>query len=135
MNAVNNETHKDELRKFGLITGGLLVGLFGLALPLVFGRHLTLWPWIIGGILAVLALALPAVLAPIYKYWMRFAHVLGWINTRILLSLVFFLLITPFGFLMRLLGRDPMARKFDKIATSYRVASTTAPRGNLKRPF
>ncbi len=135
MNAMNVETNKDELRKFGLTTGGLIIGLFGLLLPFVFGRHYALWPWIIGGALVIMALVLPAGLATFHKYWMRFSHVLGWINTRIILSLVFFLLVTPLGFLMRLFARDPMARKFDKQATSYRVASTTAPRDNLKRPF
>ena len=135
MSTVNTMPNKTELRKFGLITGGLIIGLFGLLLPWVFGRHHALWPWIIGVILVIPALILPAVLAPVHKYWMRFSHVLGWINTRIILSLVYFLMITPLGLLMRLFASDPMKREFDKNATSYRVASTAAPRDNLKRPF
>ena len=135
MNAVTIETNKIELRKFGLLTGGLLAGLFGLILPYIFGRHYVLWPWIIGGVLVIWALVLPAYLAPVYKYWMRVAHILGWINTRIILSIVFYLVITPIGLLARLFTRDPMARKLDRSATSYRIGSTTAPRDNLKRPF
>lgn len=135
MNAVTVEKGKEELRKFGLLTGGLIAGLFGLAFPFLFARPYPVWPWIIGGVLLAWALALPASLASIYKYWMRFAHILGWVNTRIILGFIFFLLITPIGLLMRLFARDPMARKFDMKATSYRVPSATARRENIRRPF
>lgn len=135
MNAVTVEKGKEELRKFGLLTGGLIAGLFGLAFPFLFARPYPVWPWIIGGVLLAWALALPASLASIYKYWMRFAHILGWVNTRIILGFIFFLLITPIGLLMRLFARDPMARKFDTKATSYRVPSATARRENIRRPF
>ena len=135
MNTVTVEKGKDELRKFGLLTGGLIAGLFGLVFPFLFARPYPVWPWVIGGALLAWALVLPASLASIYKYWMRFARILGWVNTRIILGFIFFLLITPFGLLMRLFARDPMARKFDAKATSYRVPSVTAPRENIRRPF
>jgi len=132
---MNIEMNRDELRKFGLTTGGLMSGLFGLIIPFALGRRYALWPWIVGGILAIWALVLPASLATVHKYWMRFSHALSWINTRIILGLVFYLMITPLALLMRFFSRDPMARKFDGNATSYRVISTTATRENLKRPF
>ena len=135
MNTVNTNMNKDELRKFGLVTGGIFIGLFGLIFPFVLTRHYVLWPWIIGGVLVVWALVFPIGLAPVHKYWMKFSHVLGWINTRIILSVIFYILITPIGLIIRLFTRDPMTRKLDRNATTYRVASTTAPRENLKRPF
>lgn len=135
MNTAIASMSKEELRKFGLVTGGIFIALFGLIFPFVLGRHYVLWPWIIGGVLVVLALIFPLGLAPVYKYWMKFSHVLGWINTRIILGIIFYLFITPIGLMIRLFTRDPMARKLDRSATSYRVASTPAPRENLKRPF
>jgi hypothetical protein len=135
MNTGTVKKSKEDLRQFGLLTGGLIAGLFGLAFPFLFTRPYPVWPWVIGGVLLAWALVLPASLASIYKYWMRFALILGWVNTRIILGIIFFLLITPFGLLMRLFTRDPMARKFDAKVTSYRVPSVTAPRENIRRPF
>jgi hypothetical protein len=68
-----------------------------------------------GGALAA-GLAAAAWLAPhhlawLYRPWMRFAAALGWANTTLLLTLVFYLIVTPTGVVMRLLGRDPMQRR------------------------
>lgn len=52
-------------------------------------------------------------LAPVYRWWMRLAEGLGWINTRVLLVMIFYLVVTPLGLVMRLFRRDPldMARR------------------------
>jgi hypothetical protein len=71
-------------------------------------------------------------LRPIYIGWMKFAFVLGWVNTRVILSVFFYLVITPVGLVMRLFGRDPMNRKFDRSAASYWVRRPEAP-ADLKR--
>ena len=55
-----------------------------------------------GGLLA------PAMLRVPNRVWWRFATVLGWLNSRILLTVFFFLVLTPAGFVMRLLGRSPL---------------------------
>jgi hypothetical protein len=62
----------------------------------------------IGGTLVVLALVAPALLRAPNRIWWRFAQVLGWINARIILSIFFFLVLTPAGIVMRLLGRSPL---------------------------
>lgn len=69
----------------------------------------------IAAVLSVLSVVAPSLLRPVYRGWMRFGEVLGWINTRIILTLVFFLVVTPIGLLMRLFGRSPMepARRGD----------------------
>jgi hypothetical protein len=123
------------LRKFGLTTGGIVAALFGLLLPWIFDRSLPLWPWIVCGILAALAVAAPTALGPIYRGWMKIGNVLGWINTRIILALLFFVVLFPVGLLRRLFGRDPMHRKLDAHADSYRVPSTPQLPKNLERPF
>lgn len=60
---------------------------------------------------ALFALTVPKLLEPIETVWMAFAHVLGDVNTKILLSVMYFLVFTPVGWLMRLFGRDTMNRR------------------------
>lgn len=50
-----------------------------------------------------------------YKSWMKFAHALGWVNTRIILTVVYLLIFTPVVLIFRLIGKDPMERKFKKV--------------------
>ncbi len=64
------------------------------------------------GLLLVLAgLLWPAGSVVFHRAWMRFAHALGYVNSRILLSLMFYLVFTPFGLMSRVLGRDPLRRR------------------------
>ncbi|MCI0557030.1 MAG: SxtJ family membrane protein, partial [Nitrososphaera sp.] len=62
-------------------------------------------------------------------------HVLGWINSRIILGFIFYVMILPIGLIMRLFGRDPMRRRFENRASSYRVQSKNQPNDHLERPF
>jgi len=124
-----------ELRTFGLGLGGMVAGMFGLVLPGVFGGGLSLWPWMAGGVLCLWALVWPAGLSPVHQIWMRLAQVLGWLNTRIILGVVFLLLFVPVGVALRLLRKDPMARRWDAAAGTYRVASQDRPRDHFERPY
>ncbi|MDH3901107.1 MAG: SxtJ family membrane protein [Gammaproteobacteria bacterium] len=83
------ELDKPGLRKFGLITGAIVVGLFGLLLPWLLDHHWPVWPWVVAAALWVPALVFPAVLKPVYRGWMKFGAVLGFINTRLILGLFF----------------------------------------------
>ena len=125
---------KKGLREFGLITGALLVGLFGVLSPWLFHLRFPIWPWIIASILWGLALLVPMGLKSIYYGWMFIALIIGWINTRILLALVFYLIITPMGLIMRLLGKQPM-RKFPSSVTSYRQLTPNRSSQHLEHPF
>ena len=53
----------------------------------------------------------PIILRPVFKLWLKVAHAIGWFNTQLLLSIVFILIFTPTGLVMRLLQKDPMKRK------------------------
>jgi preprotein translocase subunit SecY len=123
-----------ELRKFGLVTGGMLILFFDLLIPWIWGFSMPLWPLIVAGVLASMALAFPASLGPVYKVWMRFAEALGWVNTRIILSVIFFVIFFPFGLIMRMFN-DPMRRKLDASADSYRLPSNPTKPDNMERPF
>ncbi|MDP3732510.1 MAG: SxtJ family membrane protein [Candidatus Omnitrophota bacterium] len=67
----------------------------------------------------ILAFASPALLKPIYILWMKLAFVLGWINTRLILFILFYLLFTPIGLVMRLFKVDLLERKIEKNKDSY----------------
>ena len=129
------ELDRKGLREFGLVTGGLLAGLFGLFFPWLLEFSLPSWPWVVGGVLCVWGLAAPMSLRPVHYWWMRLALLLSRITTPIILGIVFFLVFAPVALVLKLLGRDPMARKFDDDTTSYRVPSEKAPPEQLERPF
>ncbi|HZN04217.1 MAG TPA: SxtJ family membrane protein [Candidatus Polarisedimenticolia bacterium] len=122
------------LRSFGLLVGGVW-GLIGLW-PLVWRREPPrLWALGLMAVLVGLGLVFPQALRQPYRGWMALGHALGWINTRILLGLVFYLLVTPMGFVMRLFGRDPMRRGFDASAKTYRIGREARPGSHMRHQF
>lgn len=124
-----------ELRRFGLLFGLLLMLFFGLLLPWLWGRPWPRWPWIAGGAIWLWALALPGTIHYPYRGWMAVGAVLGWINTRILMSVVFYLVVLPIGLVMRMLVRDPLRRRLDRAAESYRVPAAADDPKHMERPF
>jgi hypothetical protein len=75
--------------------------------------------WSVGGAMLVLGMVLPVVLWPLERIWFYFAVALGWLNTRILLSVVFYLIITPTGWVMRLFRKDVLERQFRTSKETY----------------
>ncbi len=111
-----------ELRKFGFVmTGGFTV--IGGVVAWISGGIGTgpqvLWG-IAGAFLLLALIAPPAVMRPIQKYWMLLALGLGWVNTRILLTLMFYLVMTPVSLFMKLIGRDALDRKQDQRDSFWR---------------
>ncbi|MFA6449013.1 MAG: SxtJ family membrane protein [bacterium] len=79
-------------------------------------------PYIFGSLSAFFIFVrflVPSFMLPVFKAWMLVANGISWANTHILLTLAFFIVFTPLGLLMRLLGKDPMQRKFKNSAASY----------------
>ena len=129
------ELDRKGLREFGLTTGGIVAALFGLFFPWLLNISFPLWPWIVFGILGIWALIAPDTLKPIYHWWMKFGLLLSRITTPIILGVVFFLLLAPVALVMRIAGRDPMARKVESDIKSYRIASKKMPKENMEKPF
>ncbi len=129
------ELDRKGLREFGLTTGGIVAGLFGLLMPWLLGRPWSLWPWVVAGALAGWALLLPDSLRPVYRGWMRLGFLIGSVTTPIILGLVYFIAIVPAGFLLRWAGNDPMARRKKPTTHSYRVKSEVVSRDRMERPF
>ena len=129
------ELDRRGLRRFALVTGGMVAALFGLLMPLLLRHPWPIWPWVLFGVLAALGMTVPAALRPVYRAWMRFGLAMGRITTPLILALVFFLVISPLGLLRRLFLRDSIARGFDRCAASYRVSSHSREAKSLERPF
>jgi hypothetical protein len=132
---VNTNPDRQELRKFGLIFAGMFILIFGLLLPWIWDKSSPMWPWIVAAVFVAAALLVPMALGPVYRLWMKIGHVLGWINTRIILGVMFFIIFAPVGLLLRLLGKDMLKRRLDTSATTYRIASEHLPRDRMERPY
>lgn len=124
-----------ELRSFGLAMAVAFPAVFGLLLPWIFSARWPLWPWLLAAVFSGLALAAPARLGLVYRYWMRMAAVLGWVNTRILLFLIFCILFVPIGLARRLVAPDPMARRVDRRLPTYRTPSMKRDSNHHEFPY
>ena len=80
---------------------------------------------VIAAVLSVVAFAVPAVALRLYVGWMVAAFPIGWTVSHLLMGVIYYLLITPMGLLMRCFGRDAMGRKFNRTRDTYWVAHTT----------
>jgi len=124
-----------ELKDFGLIMAVMLMLMFGLVLPWLFSYSTPYWPFIAAVVFAVVALTRPVLLGPVNSIWLKISDVLGWINTRLVMGVMFFLLIAPIGILMRLLGKDTLDNKLSEQQTSYRIITKVRDKKHLEKPF
>ncbi len=124
-----------QLRNFGLMVGGIFAAM-GLWPVLFRGDDPRLWALVLAGLLVIPALVLPRSLGPVYRGWMAIGYVLGWINTRVILGVIFYGLFTPIGLVRRfLLAKDSMRRRFEPEADTYRVVRQPRPSSHMKRQF
>jgi hypothetical protein len=75
--------------------------------------------WGLGLVMAVLGMAVPAVGSALFRGWMAAGLPIGWTISHLILGVAYYLVLTPIGLLMRLLGHDPMSRRFDADAETY----------------
>ena len=87
--------------------------------PLLRGRPVRLWALPIGAAFAVITLLRPALLHSANRLWMRFGLLLNKVVSPLITGLLFYLVVTPIGFLMRRFGQDPLRLRFEPQAASY----------------
>jgi cation transporter-like permease len=121
-----------DLRIFGLVFGTAFGLMMGLGIPLLRHRQLLPWPWAVTAAVWLLAVAVPESLRGFHVLWTGFGRKVGLIQTRIMLGIVFFLVVTPLGWLMRLFRRRA---SFDPAARTYRVPSVARSPQSMERPF
>jgi len=123
-----------DLRNFGLLVGAVfaVVGVW----PVIFrAEAVRLWALVLAGCLGVPAVVYPKSLRLVHQVWMGAGHILGWINTRLILGFVYYFFFTPMAWVMRMMGNDPMRRSFVSDAESYRVVKQRRPASHLKQQF
>ena len=99
---------KKQLREFGLLIGFGFPILIGLLLPAITGHGFRVWTLWVGIPGLILGQTKPRLLYYPYKGWMVLGHALGWVNSHIILGLVFIFVLQPIAFIMRLTGYDPL---------------------------
>lgn len=75
--------------------------------------------WGIGAAVSVLYYAIPPIRKPLYLGWMYAAFPIGWTISHVLLGITYYLVLTPIGLVIRLLGRDPLERRFEPQRETY----------------
>jgi len=120
----NMKSGKKELREFGLTIGVILVILGGIAA----WRGRPVYPYFLSfGIVFIAAgIIIPTALKFPQKAWMGFAVVLGFFSSRLVLSILFYAIITPIGIIMRIFGKDVLDQRIDRSAGSYWKKRETA---------
>ena len=127
---------RNELKKFGIAFGVFLIIFFGLVLPYIFKKDVNIYYWIIpSGLFFLFGITVPVLLKPFYILWMTVTYYIGRINTFIILSLIYFVLITPVSFIIKLIKKDFMNRSFNKEADSYRITSEKTDKTNMEKPY
>ena len=118
-------------RSFGIVffVVFLLIALY----PLTYGGEIRIWSLIISIIFLILGLLNSKILAPLNKIWFKFGILLGRIVSPIIMGIIFFLVVTPIGFIMRLLGKDLLNLKYNK-NKSYWIEKN-GPKSKMKNQF
>ena len=118
-------------RSFGIVfcVVFLIIALY----PLTYSGDLRIWSIIISLIFLVLGILNSKLLAPLNKLWFRFGIFLGKIVSPIIMGIIFFLVVTPIGLIMRILGKDVLSLKYNN-NKSYWIEKND-PKSKMKNQF
>ena len=118
-------------RSFGVVffIVFLLIGLY----PLLNNNEIRLWSLIISVLFLILGILNSKILSPLNKIWFKFGLLLGKIISPIIMGIIFFLVVTPIGFIMKLLGKDLINLKFNN-EKSYWIEKS-GPKSKMKNQF
>ena len=118
-------------RSFGIVffVVFILIALY----PLIHNEEIRIWSLIISSIFLILGLINSRILNPLNKLWFKFGILLGKIVSPIIMGIIFFLVVTPIGFIMRILGKDLLNLKFNA-NKSYWIEKT-GPKSKMKNQF
>lgn len=122
-----------QLVQFGLLITAILAALA--LLPLRTGGAPNFWLLAAAAGIAASSGGRPELLGPVYRAWIRLGHALGAVSSRIVLTVLFFVIFLPAGLAMRLLGRDPLNRRFDRDLETYMNASEARDASHMENPF
>ena len=116
-NLKNIRTDNKAIRDFGILIGIILLIIAGI---LFYKERASYELIIFFGIAFIgLGLGMPIILKPFYSIWMYFAVVLGWLMTRLILGLLFYIVVSPIGLISRLFGKEFLELKNKSFNRSY----------------
>ena len=118
-------------RSFGIVF--FIVFLLIAFYPLIYSGEIRIWSLIVSLIFLILGLINSRILTPLNKLWFKFGILLGKIISPIIMGIIFFLVVTPIGLIMRLLGKDVLNLKFNA-NKSYWIEKT-GPKSKMKNQF
>lgn len=113
-----NQINIKEIKKFGLILATILLAV-GCIHLLKGHRTVFMWLTTFSAVFFILSALFTKTIIPVYVVFTKIAHAIGWFNTRLILCIIFYLIVTPFGLVMRLFKKDPLEKKIDKKMGSY----------------
>ncbi|HCY77423.1 MAG: hypothetical protein IH620_00380 [Ignavibacterium sp.] len=119
---------------------GLTVGIVLILLSLLLwylGKTSSIYFSAIGGLFVIIAVVFPSLLRPFHRLWMMLALLMGFVMSRVILTLLFYIVLTPIGFIAKLVGKKFMPLRFDKNASTYweKRESTAKQKIDYERQF
>tara|TARA_B100000989_G_C19264808_1_gene353678 strand:+ start:203 stop:595 length:393 start_codon:yes stop_codon:yes gene_type:complete len=108
----------------------LIIGLY----PLIYNNNPKIWSLIISAIFLFLGLINSKLLTPLNKAWFIFGIFLGKIVSPFIMGIIFFLVVTPIGFIMKILGKDLLQLKFNKNVQTYWIEKSDQ-KSKMKNQF
>ena len=119
-------------RNFGLVF--FIIFLIVSLWPLTYGGSIRIWLVIISMVFLILGLMNSKLLTPLNKLWFKFGMILGAIIAPIVMGIIFFLVVTPTGFIMNIVGKDLLQKKYDKKKGTYWIKRDKSI-STMKRQF
>ena len=126
-----NEIKISSNRNFGIVF--FIVFLVVATYPLINSSEIRIWSLILSLLFLILGLINSKILTPLNKLWFKFGIFLGKIISPIIMGIIFFFVVTPIGFIMRLLSKDILNLKYNK-ENSYWIKKT-GPKSKMKNQF
>ena len=127
----NTEIKIGSNKSFGIVF--FIVFLLIAIYPLINNGELRIWSLIIAIIFLILGLINSKVLTPLNKLWFRFGLLLGKIVSPLIMGIIFFFVVTPTAFIMRIIGKDLLNLKFNNKKTYW--IEKTGPKSKMKNQF
>lgn len=123
-----------EVLKFSLVMSLVLIIISNIVLPFFYGMEFTLVTFYFSFSFIFISFVAPKFVRPVMNAWLKLSHILGWINTFFILSLVFFAIFTPIGLLAKIWGYDPMLSRSAIKDKSY-FRTPKSENINMENPF
>tara|TARA_B100000989_G_scaffold291178_2_gene265343 strand:+ start:2375 stop:2764 length:390 start_codon:yes stop_codon:yes gene_type:complete len=129
---MSNEINKSSNKSFGItfFIVFLIIGFY----PYLKQEDLRVWALVISFVFLILGILDSKILKPLNKIWYKFGLFLGKIISPLIMGLIFFLVVTPIGIFMRILGKDLINLKYKKYKKSYWIEKT-GPKSKMKNQF